>query len=160
MQKLQAFENFVAQQQRRESEMTAHQVMSTIGQFRDATDPAGKPLHPHFAEVEDDMAALAHAARARGGDVPSLDQLYDQAVWANTSTRQKLQAEMSAAAEAQRSQAEVRRREEARAKAESARRASASVTGAPGTGQAASRRQASSSVREALEAAMEEHEAA
>jgi hypothetical protein len=109
--------------------------MDTIERFKGAADGNGAQLHPHYDEVEEHMTRLAIAARTRGEPVPSLDDLYDQAVWANPSTRQKVLDAKAAADEAQRVAAETRRAKEARAKAEQARRAGSSVTGSPRSGQ-------------------------
>ena len=96
------------------------------------------------------MTSLAQAALASKQAVPSLDQLYETAVFATPSTRDKVLT-------AQRQQEEAKRTEEARTKAASARRAGSSVTGAPGTGQAPTGRGASElSLREQLEAAADD----
>ena len=141
-QKLQSYDQFIAQQQREQQQAAAQRqrdaesrVMDTIEQFKGAVDGSGAPLHPLYDEVEEHMTRLAIAARTRGEAVPSLDDLYDQAVWANPSTRQKVLDAKSAADEAQRVAAETKRAKEARAKAEQARRAGSSVTGSPRSGQ-------------------------
>jgi hypothetical protein len=120
------------------SQMTAAQqaqkaredaVEADISNFKSATDQGGNLLHPYYDEVEPAMIALAQSYMASKQPIPKLDALYDQAVWANPSTRQALLATQRAAQEAKAA-------EEARAKAASARRAASSVTGAPGSGQA------------------------
>jgi hypothetical protein len=118
--------------QQREAE---NRVMSTIEAFKGAKDPSGNLLHPHYDELEADMVDLWKVAQA-AGQQPTLEDVYDKAVWANTSTRQKLLDAQTAAQEAQRAAAEKKQRDEARAKAERARKASSSVTGAPGSSQA------------------------
>jgi len=142
------------QQQRQEAE---HRVMSTIETFRTATDDKGALLHPHFDELENDMLVLLNAERA-SGRVPELQDIYDKAVWANTSTREKILTSQRAAEEAQRVQDQKKREEEARAKAERARKASSSVTGAPGSGQARLRQSQDEnrSIKDELLAALEE----
>lgn len=120
------------QQQQREAE---NRVMSMIEAFKGAKDPSGNLLHPHYDELEADMSDLWKIAVA-AGQQPTLEDVYDKAVWANTSTRQKLLDAQTAAQEAQRAAAEKKQRDEARAKAERAKRASSSVTGAPGSSQA------------------------
>jgi hypothetical protein len=159
-QKLSQYDQFIAQQQRERAEQAARaqretetRVMSTVEQFKGATDASGAPLHPHYDELEDDMVALLMAARARGQADPPLDKLYETAVWANPSTRQKLQESTSAAQEAQRKASEAEAAKQARAKAEQARRAGSSVTGAPNLGQ--SGRAAPGSLRDTIRAAME-----
>jgi hypothetical protein len=125
-------------------------IQNTVNQFKSAVDANGGLLHPHFDEVEDMMTSLAHAALASKQPVPTLDQLYETAVYANPSTREKVLT-------AQRQQEEAKRIEEAKAKAASARKAGSSVTGAPGSGQAPNGKSNSElSLREALEAAADE----
>lgn len=136
-------------------------VMSAIDSFKDAKDASGNLLHPHFSAVEDQMTRLAVAARASGTPVPSLDELYDQAVWANTSTRQAMFEAQRAADEAQRKAADAERAKEARAKAERAKRAASSVTGSPSLGQPGGRSvNGEASIRDSLLAAFEEVQAA
>jgi hypothetical protein len=104
-------------------------VEAEITSFKSATDKEGNLLHPYYDEVESAMIALAQHYVATKQPIPKIDALYDQAVWANPSTREALLATRQAAQVA-------RANEEARAKAASARRAASSVTGAPGSGQA------------------------
>ena len=163
VQRLTEHDQWIAQEQHRQQLAAYHQhqqagqrVMNEIDQFAAATDNAGATLHPYFKEVEDDMTRLALAAQARGGTPPPLSELYDQAVWANPSTRAQLLAANRAADEAQRAAAEEKRKADVRAKAEQSRRAGASVSGAPGsTSQAAGRPRSSGSVREDLMATVE-----
>ena len=129
-------------------------VQNDINQFKEAKDDKGNLSHPHFDEVEAHMARLAQLARAEGQSIPALHDLYETAVWANTSTREKLLT-------AREQQAEETRKTEARAKAAQAKKASSSVTGAPGPGQASSQvRQSDKSLREHLEEAADELTAA
>lgn len=149
-QKFQTIEQREANTRRAQELQQEEAVVNQVNQFKSAVDEKGNPKHPHFDEVESHMTALAQAALASKQAVPSLDQLYETAVWANPSTRDKVLT-------AQRQQEESKRVEEARAKAASARRAGSSVTGAPGTGQAPSGRQGSElSLREQLEAAADD----
>lgn len=106
------------------------------------------------------MTRLAIAARTRGEAVPPLDELYDQAVWANPSTRAKILEAKNAADQAQRTAKESKRIEEAKAKAAKAKRAGSSVTGNLGPGQSAGSSNDSASLRATLMAAAEEYEAA
>jgi hypothetical protein len=91
------------------------------------------------------MTSLAHFERSQGR-TPVLQDLYDRALWANPSTREK-QLALQQQAEAKRAA------EERRAKAEQARRAGSSVTGAPSPGQAAST-PADMSLRDTIKANM------
>lgn len=135
-------------------------VMNTIEAFRNAKDGSGAVLHPHYAELENDMVDLWQIAKA-AGQQPTLEDIYDKAVWANTSTRQKLLDGQRAAEQAQRKATQDKAQAEARAKAERARRASSSVTGAPGSGQARmNQAQAEGgSLRDQLSAAFDELDA-
>lgn len=130
----------------RRAQMGAEQrVMSEIETFKSAQDDKGQLLHPHFDDLEDDMTQLAGAAIAARKPVPSLQDLYEKAVWANPSTRK---AQLAADQKAQ----QARTADEARAKAAAARRAGSSVTGAPGSGQApAAKSKAEQTLREQLE---------
>ncbi|KQT52264.1 MULTISPECIES: hypothetical protein [unclassified Aureimonas] len=67
----------------------------TIAGFRDAKDASGNPLRPHFADVENDMAALI-----RANPKMDLDKAYEAAVWSNPAVRTRLQeADRAAAAQ-------------------------------------------------------------
>jgi hypothetical protein len=146
----QAQEDAIRRQQLQAQEATAAReaaVATQIEQFKEARDPSGNLLHPHFDEVEEDMTLHALAARAGGKAIPPLQDLYLKAVRANPSTYEKLRtAEMQ--------QAEQKRKDEARAKAAAAKKAASSVTGAPGAGQSPqSGARAEKSLREQLEEA-------
>jgi hypothetical protein len=137
-----------AQQQAQNDRMTAElqRIDGEIAAFR------AQPGHEHFADVEADMARLARAVQP-GEPKPSLQQLYEQAVWANPSTREKLRA-------AERQSAEQKAREDARARATNARRAGSSVTGAPGPGQSSRTvKTEDRSLRDELEEAFNAHNA-
>lgn len=164
VQRLTGVERYIQQQQidqqaraAAEQRVAEQRVMSEIEQFASEKDASGALLHPHFQAVESDMTRLAIAVRASGG-TPKLSELYEQAVWANPSTRDALLASQRAADEAQRAKAEETRRAEARAKAEQAKRAASSVTGAPSQGTPG--RREPQSLREELSAAFDEREAA
>ncbi len=153
----QQFNQFLTAQQEQQRREAESRVEGTITAFRNAKDSSGNLLHPHYDDLEADMVRLWKAA-AGEGQQPTLDEIYDQAVWANTSTRQKQLEAQSAAAEAQRQKAEKQRQDEARAKAERARKAASSVTGAPGSGQSrvAQAQAEGGSLRDQLNAAFEE----
>lgn len=138
----------------------ASRVMTDIDQFRSMKGPNGVVLHPHFADVEDDMTAAIHSARARGLPIPTLDQAYDQAVWANPSTRASLQDGLRSAESARIAAEAEKTRTDARAKAEKARAASSSVRGAPSSGYASGRRNGTGSLRDDLVAASADADAA
>ncbi len=150
VQKVESFE----QQQRRQQEAAqaaaAARVQSEIDNFASAVGPDGQPLRPFFREVEDMMADLAEVARKKGADIPPLQSLYEQAVYAHPVVRQRFLDDQAAAASAQRAAQERQRAEEARARAAKAQRASAPVTGAPGTGHGDHRATGELSLREQL----------
>jgi len=127
-------------------------VETKITNFKSAADKDGNLLHPYYDEVEPAMIALAQSYAASEQPLPELDALYDQAVWANPSTRQALLATQKTAQEAKAA-------DEARAKAASARRAASSVTGSPGSGQATRPVRGDLSLREQLEEAAAENAA-
>ena len=111
-----------------ERQAQTNEINRQIADFANANGADGNLLHPYFAEVEQDMAILAQLDRAQGG-TPQLQDLYDRAVWARPSTREKLLG-------SQRDAEAKRAAEERKAKAEAAKRAAVSVSGAPGPGQA------------------------
>jgi hypothetical protein len=139
------------QASRRAVELQQEQAAEdTVNQFRNSKDEKGNLLHPHMADVEGMMTALAQAALASKQPVPSLKELYETAVYATPSTREKVLT-------AERQQEETRRTEEARSKAAAARKAGSSVQGAPGPGQAPQGKSTDGlSLREQLEAAADE----
>jgi len=128
----------------------ANAVQSQVDQFKSAQDDKGNLLHPHFADVEDLMTLMAQGYVASKQAVPQLQELYEMAVHASPTVREKVLT-------AQRQQEEAKRTEEAKAKAAAARRAGSSVTGAPGAGQAPQGKQdTEASIRASLEAAFDD----
>ena len=85
-------------QEQQAAEATRQRVLADAGNqiaaIRDAKGPDGKPLRPHFAAVEGDMAALV-----RANPNMTLEAAYDAAVWSNPTVRAQLQQEERAAAE-------------------------------------------------------------
>lgn len=131
----------------------ANAVQSQVDQFKSAQDDKGNLLHPHFADVEDLMTLMAQGYVASKQAVPELQALYEMAVHASPTVREKVLT-------AQRQQEEAKRTEEAKAKAAAARRAGSSVTGAPGSGQAPQgKTNAEQSIRDSLVAAFDEVDA-
>jgi hypothetical protein len=149
-QKFQTIEQRDEAQRRAVAFQQEQAVENQVNEFRNSVDDKGSLLHPHMAEVEGLMTSLAQAALASKQPVPSLKELYETAVYAHPSTREKVLT-------AQRQQEEAKRADEARAKAASARKAGSSVTGAPGPGQAPNGKSNTElSLREQLEAAADE----
>jgi hypothetical protein len=166
-QKIAQFEQFQTQllqerqfAQQREFDQRATQVMNEIEQFQTAKGPDGTALHPYFSDVEGDMTLIITGARARGQPIPTLQEAYDTAVWANPSTRARLIDGIRSAEQAQTAAQAEKARADARAKAEKATRAATSVRGAPSNGYASGRVGAPDSLRDTLAAAFEESEAA
>lgn len=96
-------QGFSAQQQQQQSQTIEQQ----ISEFQSAKSDHGKPLHPHFEAVQEDMAKLI-----TGGYATDLKEAYDKAVWANPETRAKLLADQSAA-KAKENDAKAKRAKEA-----------------------------------------------
>ena len=141
-----------AQRQAIESARAAagDRAMKQIEDFKSETDADGNPLRPYFEDVEHDMVRLANSYLAAKEPVPQLQKLYEDAVWANPSTREQLRT-------LEKESAEKKRTDEARAKAAAAKKAGSSVTGAPGTGSATSpHKHVERSLREELDAAAAE----
>lgn len=109
----------MSQQEQRAAHQAALQNIASFGEAQDE----GKPAHPYFNDVLDDMIGIASAERA-AGRVPSIEDVYERACWANTSVRDRLLAD-------QRKASAEKAKEEARAKAAKADLASKSVTGGP-----------------------------
>lgn len=133
---------------RRAQEIAAENAETEAEKFRSAKDDKGNLLHPYIDDVEGQMLALAQASIANKQPVPPPQELYETAVWANPSVREKL---LTAREQAK----EKTRKDQETAKAAAAKKAAVSVTGAPGAGQApAVRGQSERSLREELEANM------
>lgn len=123
-----------------------------IDTFANQRDDKGNLAHPFFADIEEDMRALAQVDLAAGRP-PDLSNLYDRAVYANPTTRSKLLA-LQKETEAKQAAAERK------AKADAAQRAGKSVTGSPGGGQSQQAKPQGGSLRAQLEAAAAEFDAA
>ena len=72
----------------------------TIEEFRGAKGADGKPAHPHFDEVADDILAMAQA-RSTAGQPIDIAKMYEAACWANPSVRAKLQVAERKSADAE-----------------------------------------------------------
>ena len=85
------------------------QWVTDIETFRTAKDDAGALQHPHLLEVMDDIKGLVQADRAAGRE-PTLDSLYERAVWSNPTTRAKmLEGQAAAGVAAQKAAQKVTR---------------------------------------------------
>lgn len=105
-QRLRQLESHTTQQVTLSQEQQEQQITGTIEQFKNEADESGRPKHPFFEDVEQDMAAIITMARQSGRPTPTLSQAYDQAVWANPKTREAIllrqQKEAQAKKEAER----------------------------------------------------------
>lgn len=106
-QQIQALTTHVSNQDQARRQQAQAEVQAQIDAFK------ADPSHPHFEAVQEHMGALMGSGKAT-----SLQDAYDQAVWANPDTRAVL---MQAQEKAQREKAEKERRE----RAEKAKKAAA-----------------------------------
>lgn len=120
---LNALRSSITQREQADAKVKQNTVESQISEFNDAKTEAGDLAHPHFADVMDEIVVLAQAERQAGRE-PELQNLYDKAVWMNTSVREKLIT-------SQRESEESKRTDDARQKAAKAKRAGSSISGAP-----------------------------
>lgn len=138
---------------RREREEGAIQAtLENINDFADEKDASGKPAHPHFDEVAEDMSIRADALRRIGKPIV-LQELYEQAVYANPTTRAKqlaLQTQAAAAAALS----------NGKAKSVAARKAGSSVTGTATAGQTQGTKVPTGTVGQTLRAVVDQFDGA
>ena len=91
MQQVQQLNGSFQQQQGYSQQASQAAEQKNIEEFRDRKGADGKPAHPYFSEVFDDMLAMAQTQKT-AGQTPDLAQLYEQATWSNASVRAKMQA--------------------------------------------------------------------
>lgn len=84
-QQVNQLQNQLQQQDQQTQYSQQAQLQQHIQQFASETDESGQPKRPHFEEVKQDMAGLLTAGMAQ-----SLDEAYDQAVWARSDLREKM----------------------------------------------------------------------
>lgn len=101
---------------------------------------AADPAHEYYEAVRPVMAALLQSGQAQ-----TLQEAYDQAIWARPDIRSTLTAQQIATGQ-------EKRVAEAKAKADAARRASGSVIGSPGRGTSADPQAGNRTLRQELEA--------
>ena len=119
---------FLQHQSQAAHQTNVAQLEGQIAAFREAKGEDGQLSHPYFAEVEADMARLAQADIANGV-APTLDKLYEAAVWSNPVVREKLVAAQQKAA-ADKAEAERKKRVE---QAKQTQSASPGVSGVTAT---------------------------
>ena len=92
MQQVQQLNGSVQQQQGYSQQASVAAGQKNIDEFRDRKGADGKPAHPYFSEVFDDMLERAQAKYAATGHPPDIAELYEAAIWSNASVRAKVQA--------------------------------------------------------------------
>lgn len=97
-----------AQSNTQHQQLRQQEALEQVRQFREEADADGKPLHPHFDQVQNDMRALLAA-----GTVPDLQAAYEKAVWALPEYRDEIATQQRKEVERE----EAKRRESAAAKA-------------------------------------------
>lgn len=97
-------------------ERNLQQTTEMVNQFASQTDKNGRLLYPFFNELEEDIAIELQSKRAK-----TVAEAYNNAVWANPSTRAKVLARSRSLENAK-----------ARAKAEAAKRAASMKSGGNG----------------------------
>lgn len=118
--------------QRLQAQIQEAPLQSQIDAF--AADPA----HEHYEAVKPVMAAFLSSGQAN-----TLQEAYDQAIWARPDIRSTLIARETTATQ-------EKRVAEAKAKADAARRAGGSITGSPGRGTATDPQAGNRTLREEL----------
>lgn len=120
---LQSLEQQIAElKQERQAELQQRASQEAFSLKTEIEAFAGEPGHEHFETVKPVMAALLES-----GTAETLQDAYDQAVWARPDIRSTLTAHLSASAE-------EKRLADIKDKALKARQAAGSVTGGPGAG--------------------------
>lgn len=109
--KVQNLERQFTERTQNEQQANAAQLDQQIQAFADEKDDKGDYKHPHFAEVRAHMGGLMQAGAAQ-----TLEDAYDQAVWARPDLRQDLIQQQTREA----AQREAQRRKEKAAKAKQA----------------------------------------
>ena len=90
-QQVQQMNGNMQQQQGYSQQASAAAAQQNIEKFRNSKGSDGKPEHPYYAEVEQDMLAMAQAKQATGQPL-DIAELYENAIWSNASVRAKMQA--------------------------------------------------------------------
>lgn len=123
--KVQTLEQHLAEREQRQQQqyLTSH-----IEAFKNEKDGSGQLAHPFFEDVKAHMGRIVDYLEATEPGLTEREYLaraYDEAVWANPQTREKVKA-----ADIDR----VRREQEQKAKVQRAERAGSIVKGSPGAG--------------------------
>jgi hypothetical protein len=94
--------------------------------FKTAKNDKGDLIRPHFDELIADITQMV-AIKRQAGQAIDLESIYDQAVWANPTTRAKLQTSQQTADETDRKKKELADAAKKKEKADKAKVASKSV---------------------------------
>lgn len=119
-------------------EQQLQRTTEMVNQFASQTDKNGRLLYPFFNELEEDIAIELQSKRAS-----TVADAYNNAVWANPSTRSKMLARSRSLENAK-----------ARAKAEAAKRAATSLKPGGGAGGGSTKPNGEMSIRDTLTAAL------
>lgn len=162
LERVDAIDAHLRNQEQRAIDAEAARIDGEINKFKTATDASGALLHPYFDELMETMSRLIDQATVAKKAVPPIDQLYQEAIFANPAVRQKWldarEATAKASAEAAQRSAAEKAAAEARAKSEKAKKAGSSVTGSSGLGQPLNGRKGNDSLRATIAAAVEDAE--
>lgn len=122
--KVQELEGKFQSREQQEQQASQQQLQQQVNEFANATDEQGSPKHPHFEAVKTHMGALMQS-----GAAGTLEEAYDQAVWARPDLREQLlESQKREAAQ----QEEQRRKEKAqKAKKATTPASSGTTTEAP-----------------------------
>lgn len=122
-QEIQQLKQSVVQREQMESQQRLSTVQNDLQQFAEEKTEAGELAHPYFEDVVEDMVRLAKAEQS-AGRTPKIGDLYETAVWANPTIRERMLA-------AQREAAAKKAEQEARAKAAKAKKAQKTIKSSP-----------------------------
>lgn len=116
------------QQHQQQWQYASQQVTSSIKAFEEAQDESGNPKYPHFQRLQGAMTNIINAITARRNpneQMPSLEQVYDQALWADPELRETAIEERARRAEAK----AIQDANKSQASVEEATRASRNISG-------------------------------
>lgn len=146
-QRLAQIEGFTQNQATLAKQNEAAQIQTKITAFENALTDDGKPKHPFFKDVEQDMATLITMAKQQGRQL-SLEDAYEQAVWARPDTRNAILTVQ------QQKKAQVQKQSQAQKTAKAKKIASVNVKTTPST-QRASTQEPLGSLDDTLRKTME-----
>lgn len=149
MDRLNGIESTFQQQAQTTQQQQVNTQVSAIDNFIKEKNSDETLKHPYANEVLQSMTTLAQVKQASGQSV-NLQDLYDEAIWSNPSTREKLLA-------TQQSQNSDTTRKQKEQKARQAKKSGSSVSGSPqANGSTKGTKKKNASIRDTIEAAMDE----